>query len=413
LAATRRPSAAVFATAVFVLSGEAIGWLAIVKGYGLTALCLLACVRGLGAVVRHEVLAPAAHPARGGLLAAGILAGLAASTRLYTLLVMPALAVYLVVKLGRGRATVRGLGRYAVGGLLGLVPLLVCCLRAPRAFLFDTLLYHAVREYGQDSLLGSASAKLPVILETMGLDAQATYGERQWLALAVAALLALLARARARDTPPSPAGVVALVLVAASLLPNPFLPQYLCLAVPLLAIEAGRLLGTLLDRVRARPRWSAVVAAAAVGYLVYNGWVGWHDRCRFLHTGVDVPGVESTDRMPRWEIATVEAVAKVIDAQHIPVGASWWPGYFVGAQTGIVVELANDFGFRAASALPPAERRRLHVVDHAGVAEMIKQRQPRLFVEGNWANYPVAALLPHYGYRLRATVKNVHVWTAE
>jgi hypothetical protein len=137
------------------------------------------------------------------------------------------------------------------------------------------------------------------------------------------------------------------------------------------------------------------------------------ERGRFLYSGVNVAGVESSDRVPRWRIQTVEAVAKAIDEQHRPVGASWWPGYFVSSTTGIAIELANDFGFRAAAVLPPADRRRLRIVTHAEVSDMLRRRQPRLFVEGNWAMYPAAATIPSYGYQLRATVENARVWTVD
>jgi hypothetical protein len=416
LSSTRRQISGWFAAALFCLSGSTIGWLTIVKGYGLSALFLLLAALLLGTAIRSEDNREAPSHRRVGisLVAAGLAAGLAASTRLYAVLVMPALALYLLGKLGFGRTALRRIGLYAVGSLLGLVPILVCFVRAPRAFLFDTVRYHAVREYGQDSLLGTVGAKLPSVLKTMGIDALATYGERQWMALAVVAVLSAVARMLWRSKSVSPAPVVASVLIAASVLPNPFQSQYLCMAVPFFAIEAGRLLGVVFDRVvHQHRRWSLVAAAAAVGYLSYNGWVGLYDRHRFLQTGVAVDGVETTDRISRWQIPTVEAVARTVDDQHIAVGASWWPGYFVSSKTAIVVELANDFGFRAAAVLSPDERRRMHVASDSDVAEMISRRQPRLYVEGNWANAPTALRLSLSGYRLRATVGNAKVWAAE
>lgn len=416
LSSTRRWTSGLFAAALFCFSGATIGWLTIVKGYGLSALFLLLAVLLVGTAVRCEE-SRESPPNRGvdaKLIAAGLAVGLAASTRLYAVLVVPALAVYLLAKLGFGRPARRKIGLYAAGSLLGLVPTIVCFLRAPRAFLFDTVRYHAVREFGQDSLLGTVGVKLPAVLKTMGIHALATYGERQWMAFAIVAALSAVARVLWRNKSRSPALVVALVLIAASVLPNPFQSQYLCMAVPFFAIEAGRLLGMVLDRVvRQDRRWTWVTAAAAGGYLIYNGWVGLHERHRFLHTGVSVDGVETTDRISRWQIPTVEAVARTIDDQRIAVGASWWPGYFVSTKTSIVVELANDFGFRAAAVLSPEDRRRMHVVSDLDVAEMISRRQPRLYVEGNWANSPTASRLSLSGYRLRATVGNARVWTVE
>jgi hypothetical protein len=414
LSATRRQSAALFATAVFALNGASIGWLTIVKGYGLSAVLLLAVVVLVGFVVRRATDPQDDRRAKIAILSAGLALGLAASTRLYTVLVMPALAIYLVVKLGLDRANLRRLGLLAVGCLFGLLPLIVSFVRDPKPFLFDTLLFHAVREYGQDSLLGTAGGKLPVILKSFGLHLLATYGERQWMGLVIVAIVAQLVRLRLPHAPASVAPLVALMLIVASVLPNPYSPQYLCLVVPFLAVEAGRLMGSLLDAFSSKPQsWTMAVVVAAVAYLTYNGCVGWHDRQRFLCTGVAVPGIEYTDRVPRWRIETVEAVAEAVDAQHIAVAASWWPGYFVSSKTGIVLTLANDFAFRAASVLSTEERRRLHIVSHSEVGDMIMRRQPRLFVEGNWASYPTRTLLPQHGYQLRATVQNANVWTVD
>jgi hypothetical protein len=413
--ATRRRSAAFFATGLFAFSGSTIGWLTIVKGYGLSALLMLFSTFLIGRVVRRAaVQSSVSHPFL-VTATAGLAIGLAASTRLYTIVVMPTLALYLVGKLGLNRTVARRLASYGLGCVVGLLPSIVCYVLAGRAFLFDTFFYHGIREYGQNSLFGTAEEKLPSILKTVGLDADASYGERQWMGMAILAILALLLRIRARNVAGSAAFWVALALAGASLLPNPFLPQYLCLPIPFLAVEGGRLVGSLLDagwgpKLR---RWPAAVAVAAVGYLGYHGWVADYEHGRFLHTGVSVPGVGSTDRVPRWQIETVEAVAREIDAQRLPVAASWWPGYFVSSRTSIAPELANDFGFRAASVLSAEERARLHVVTLSDVGEMIRRGQPRMFVEGNWAAYPWATWLPQHGYHLRSTIENVRVWTTE
>jgi hypothetical protein len=415
LCATRRRSAALFAAALFAMSDGTIGWLTIVKGFGVSALLMLMSATLMGTAVRQPAIEPSTSRPSRAALASGLAAGLAVCTRLYTVVLVPALALYLVRELGINRATMRRAGWYALGCLVGLLPLLVCYARAPRTFLFDTLLYHGVREYGQDSLFGTFREKLPLVLKTMGLDSDATYGERQWMAAAILASLAPWLRYRLRSTTTSPAGWVWPVLLGASVLPNPFQPQYLCLALPFFAIESGRLLHSLLDGRFSQKlrRWPVAVAAAVVIYLGYHACVARYERDRYLEDGAAVPGIWATDRAKRWQIATLEAVARAVDAQGIPVGASWWPGYFVNTRASIAVELANDFGFRAANALSAEERRRIHVVSHADVGEMIRRRQPRLFVQGNWATYPWASWLPENGYQVRQTVENVRVWTTE
>lgn len=409
LAATRRQGAAVFAAALFALSGDTVGWLTIAKGFGLSALLIVLAVHLVGRSIRMDSSTRGLRPdlVTAG---AGLAAGLATSTRLYAVVVIPILAAYLLTaRFARQRRTIA----YAVGCGLGLMPAIVCFLLDRRAFLFDTILYHGVREYGQRSLFGSASAKLPEILKSMGIDPWASYGERQWMGLAILAALGLALRVRWRDDSRSAAGVVGLALLAASMLPNPFQPQYLCLPVPLFAVEAGRLCAALSAMPCRFRLYRRLVTIAALGYVAYQGWVGCHDRHRYLWSGVAVPGIESVDRVDRWRVDTVEAVARAIDARGDSLAASWWPGYFVSTRTPIVVDLANDFGLRAAGVLSAAERRRLHVVTHAEVGDMIKQRQPRLFIEGNWATYPFVSWLPQYGYRVRATVHNVRLWACD
>ena len=415
LAATRRQTAALFATALFAFSGASIGWLTIVKGYGLSALWVLASLPLIGSVVREPTPPIEGRHTSLAVAGVGVLMGLAASTRLYALLLMPTLAVYLVARLGRNRLTVRRLGYFALGCFFGLLPLSVSCAVDSKAFLFDTIHFHAVREFGQDSLLGSATEKMPAFLRALGLHPEASLGGRQLMGLAIVAMMALLFRIRPRNTYGSAAACVWPVLLVASALPNPFHAQYLCMLVPFLAIEGGILLAVLLDICHQQRNHlrSLGVAVCALIYLSYHLGVGWLERDRYLHTGEGVPGVWSSDRVSKWQIENVESAAKAIDSLYIPVAASWWPGYFVSTRTSIIPALANDFGLRAADVLSPEERRRLHIASLAEVGEMIRQHNPRLFVEGNWAASPWVTWLPQYGYQIRRTGPDVRLWTVE
>jgi hypothetical protein len=424
-AATRRWWAAGFATALYAASGATIGWLTIVKGYGLAAVWMMAALFLVGMAVRRGGDRGAAGLSM--LAGAGALLGLAASTRLYTLAVAPALAMGLVARPRDRRLLARRLGAFALGCVVGLLPLLLGYAVAREAFVFDTIRFHAVREFGQDSLFGSPSAKLPIVLKALGFHGEASYGDRQLMGLVLVAVFAFLARLglgklgassrskTGRTSGTSTAGWAWLALLAASVLPNPFQPQYFCLLVPFLAVEGGLLLVALL---RARPPrlegwWPRLVVAGACLYLTYHAAVGWHERDRFLHTGEGVPGVESSERAVRWRLATIAAVARAIDAQRISPAGSWWPGYLVSTRASLPVTLANDFGLRAAETLPLDTRRKLHLVTSEEIGDMVRQRTPRLFVAGNWAAHPYAAWLPAYGYRLRQTIENVRLWVAE
>ena len=411
LAATRRPKAAVFAAIVFAFAGDTIGWLTIVKGFGLTALWTLAATSLAGGATR------ASTNRRRNLAAAasGVAMGFAVSTRLYVVLAVPMVALYLVRELGFSRPGLRRVGLLILGFGVGVLPLIVSYAIDRKAFLFDTFLFHGVREYGQSSLFGTLSAKWPTILKAFGLQRRAPVEGQQILGLTILAAAAWLARMISRKPYGSATAYVWPALVIASLLPNPLHSQYLALLMPFFAIEAGRLLGTLLDGFS---RWKMPVLAVsaivcALGYTVFHVRLGWMERDRYLRTGTNVPGVESTDRVPNWRIATVEAVAKKIDAQGIAEAASWWPGYFISCKTNLFLPLANDFGFRAAAALSAKERRRYHVRSHDEVSEIIQKKALRLFVEGSWAFRPTADLLPKNGYKLQDKLNNVKLWTIQ
>ena len=120
-----------------------------------------------------------------------------------------------------------------------------------------------------------------------------------------------------------------------------------------------------------------IIVLLIIGILLFGRKLP--DVGRYLVTGIGVPGVWMRDRISRWSIPHVRAVGRAIDEQHRPVGASWWPGYFVGTTTPIAVDLANDFGMVIADKVPAARRRRFHIVSHDEVALMVKRHNPPLF----------------------------------
>jgi hypothetical protein len=188
-----------------------------------------------------------------------------------------------------------------------------------------------------------------------------------------------------------------------SLLPSPSMPQYFCLLVPFLVVETVEGLASL----RAWKAW-ALLAALAIPYLI----LGARDIKRYTTTGVAVPGVWTHDRVVRWAIPTVLTVAQKIDAAGKPLGATWWPGYFVTTRTPLISSLANDFGFRAAARLSPQNRLRVGIVTQEEVAGMMDRHVPALFVVGNWAAWPAAGELPRKGYRLVDSFENASIYVA-
>jgi hypothetical protein len=107
----------------------------------------------------------------------------------------------------------------------------------------------------------------------------------------------------------------------------------------------------------------------------------------------------------------VVAVARAIDEQNLPVGASWWPGYFVSARTPIHVDLANDFGMVIADKVTEPRRRRFHIVTTARWRHAGRPACRPSSSRGNWA-YPPNADHAGAGYRMVREVGPVRIWVA-
>jgi hypothetical protein len=367
---------AVVGVALYLATGLAGGWFSIAKSYGLTALLL-----SLGVLLVEAAQTPL-------LVACGGLAlALAVECRLYVVVALPCALLFLLRRHGFSRHGLKLALALAAGALAGALLLLPYVVRDWHSFYFGNWTFHSIREFGQVGFINNLPNKKETLLSALYFDHARLPGSLQFLGLIVAALWALLSPFSSRNRL---ACYLWLALFLTSLLPSPTDPQYFCLLVPFLVVEAVVALASL----RAWKAW-ALLALLAIPYLV----LGARDLKRYTTTGEAVPGVWTQDRVLRWSIPTVLAVAQKIDAAGKPMGATWWPGYFVTTRTPLISTLANDFGFRAAPRLPPQERRRLGIVTHEEVVGMMDQHSPSLFVLGNWAAWPAAGYLPNKGYR--------------
>jgi hypothetical protein len=386
----RRKRWAAVGAAAYLVTGLAGGWFAIAKPFGLTAFLL-----SLGVLLLEAAQTPLAV-ACGGLAFA-----LAVECRLYVVVVFPCALLFLLRRHGFSRRGLKFVEALAAGALAGSLLLLPYVLRDWHNFSFGNWTYHSIREFGQTGFITNLPNKKNTLLSILYLDNEGRLpGSLQFLGLTVAALVALLSPSSSRNRL---ASYLWLALFLVSLVPSPTDPQYFCLLVPFLVVEAVVAFASL----RGWKAWP-VLAVLAIPYVI----LGTRDVKRYVVTGEAVPGVWTQDRVVRWSIPTVLAVAHKIDAAGQPLGASWWPGYFVSTRTPIISTLANDFGFRAAARLSPTERHRIGIVTHDEVAGMMDRHFPPLFVEGNWASWPAAGYLPSKGYRLVDSFQNVKIWVA-
>jgi hypothetical protein len=389
LRATGRWAWALVGVALYASAGLVLGWFSPVKSLGVSALFAFC---GTALLARQR---------RGSLLAAGVLLGLSGSARLYLLVTVPCALLYLLRRRGWTRAFAREVVPLLIGAVIGSVPLIVALLGDHQAFFFGTIEYHALRDVHASGAIGDWKQKGEALLSILGFVDPDGGGSVQFFWLLVMAVLALVSRSTPRNSPFAPAWIALFVV---SFLPTPTYQQYFAILVPFLIVEAVVLLASS-PAVPFRP---AVLGAAACAYLA----LGAADVHRFLVTGAGVPGVWLPDRVARWSIPHVLEVARAIDEQHLPVGASWWPGYFVSARTPIHIDLANDFGLLIGRKVAQARRRQFHIVSHTEVRNMLVRRDPPLFVEGNWAYRPNADKLESFGYRMVREVGPVKIWVA-
>lgn len=382
---TKSPPWAAFAVLLYAGCGFSLAWFPIVKTYGLATLCLVAACFLL---LRYE---------RWGPLLAGMLVLLSAGARLYFGAIGVLMIVYVLRRDGFTRRGLGALSGLAAGATLGALLLLTAILADPRAFWFDNITFVNMRMLDQTSFFGPLDFKagvlgtiFPVLLTDGG-------GPLQFVGLFVLALGSLLSRKTRRN---SLCGPIWICLGILNLLPHPPFSQYTCVLIPFLAVEAVIFLSTL--------EWKAI-DRPLLGALALYLSLGAFDVHRFLVTGRNVPGVFAAQPPEAWRIETAERLAEAVDAKGADVGASSWPGYFVTAQTPLLVELANDFGIRAAERLPAELRERYHVASLADQVEIIRTHTAPVFVMGNWQ----LALEPELraaGYERGERVANATVW---
>jgi hypothetical protein len=379
---------AIVGTAAYLAAGPVGGWFTIAKAFGPTAFLLAA------GVLLLEIATTPLAVAFGGLALA-----LAAECRLYVVVAFPCAVLFLLRRHGFSRRGARFAFFLVAGGLIGAAALLPYVLRDWHNFYFGTWIYHSIREYGQNGFVTNWPNKKETLLTVLYLDRTRFPGSLQFLGLTVVALLALLWPRLRRNRLSS---YLWPVLFVVSLVPSPAEEQYFCLLIPFLVMEAVEVFASL----RPAKAWP-LLAVLGLAFAI----LGALDLERYLVTARGVPGVVTRDRVPRWSIPTIRTVADKIDAANCAEGASWWPGYFVSTRTPINLQLANDFGFRAADHVSAKERRRLGIVTHAEVVAMMERKSPRLFVAGNWTSVPMN-LFAQKGYQEVASFQNVKIWVA-
>ena len=376
--------------------GYSLGWFPIVKTYGLTVFF------GLLGILLLE---------RGGRWScfwAGLSIALALEARLYVGIIGVNAILFVLRRAWMGRA--RGawvrralieLGQLALGAWSGLMLLVPPFVRDFETAFFGIFEFASVRFPSQTTLFGPWEQKYDTLLAELGLVGQDGAGSAQLLILVFLGVIAwtLPGLTKNRLT----ATVWPTILVV-NLLPAFTFPQYVCLVVPFVAIEAGLALSRFAGHlsVGAAPRLRLLLPVLAVFAAM-----GVIDLRRFCITGVGVPGVGGYP--PPWDMKTVTEAARVMDGYHATNVASFWPGYFVSSQTRVIPELANHFGFHVSGRYDEARMKRLHLISNEDMSKSIVQKSYPLIVDGNWHGDRWKTQIELH-YRLDRVSDNVRFW---
>lgn len=384
------------AATLFGASCLVFTWFTVVKTYSLATLLLFAaCLVG-------EPHGRQASTFR--LAAAGVLLGLAAGVRSIFIVALLGFMVHAFLAPKGRRAS--GAAWILLGTSIGLAPTAYFAWAAPSNFLFGNFDYHMIRPAAAD--LDPLGQKLGAAARLFGFGFADFSSGFQFSALFAVNVWALVCAHRSRRQP-SLSLAVAPFLFAAHWLPTPSYPQYFCVLVPFMILNAVTFLGGKevfniggKDAVPNRLRRAAYAALAVYAILAPI------DLYRCLHGGRGMPPLGDASDAQYWRIGSIESVGRKIDAL-LPGDAPvlvFWPGYLVGSRHPPLHGMENQFGLEIASQLSPEDLQARQIVSREDVEAAIRARTVPLAVLGNWVGdwrssmkEPMAQLLRESGYK--------------
>ncbi len=244
--------------AVYIFSGLVLTWHSVAKTYGMTDFLLMAAMY---LVIRFRESENWISP-----VICGLILAVAVNVRL---VLAPLALVFLLAVAFPGRGfRLRSAITYTVAFLAGSIPAIWYFVSDPERFYFDNLGFHFIRHPGS-SFPGSIFDRLMTIGKML-INPQIV----MVLALAVAAFLVWRRResVHVRDIFQRPAGlsaVVAVVLIAVYLLPDPIMQQYFVQALPFALLASAPGLGILITKAESGKSWWSGRRAVTALLTVY------------------------------------------------------------------------------------------------------------------------------------------------
>jgi len=319
-----------------------LGYLSIIKTYGIS---------NLGLVAAFASLALPRKPRRLTVLIAGLWAGIALGARL------PALAAVAVLLVWSWRLGSRYAVAFCAGACVASLPWIWTAIESIDHFWFSNFGFHSLRREisGIGPLL---SQKLFVLAKWTLLPQNAVL----WIG-AIAG--GWMSGRRA-----APALACALMLSVAYLAATPTYLDYMVQIIPFLLLAAAPVIPKLVNR----------RMALALVVLV---WVGGLVAARRIAPGDSVRGVKAK----LWEGKAVRAVASYLEENSNPDDRilSWWEGYpaLAGREGYIGVGFWES---NVSRKLSREERQRYHILHDDDLRRLLAEGEPRLvvFPQGVW-----------------------------
>lgn len=369
---TRNWVAGIAAVILFASSTLIVAWFPIAKTYSLSMVFLFAAYSILARLSRKQ--APL------WLLAvAGILFGLSVATRLYMSGLIPVFLWWIFYHSTADRRS-NSIFSFVGGFVIGIVPCLILFVAFPGGFFFDNLGFHALRS--DAGLIGNWSQKLNTVSGVMFYKQD---NGVQFTFLAIVSLFAIFA-SRKPASVPLLAFLIALVIVAISVLPTPSFNQYFCVCMPFLIVAAVCGATEYIVSLERRPP-TRVVALAGVVVLAAYAASSAPSLRRYLFNG-GVIGVWNPADAPNWTLTGVSAVSHAIDQLAAPNEevASFWPGYIFPSKAEPYPRFENDFGWLITAKLTPDQRAKFKIGALSDIDAAFSAHGPRIVVVGNNEN---------------------------
>lgn len=332
-------------------------------------------------------------------LLAGLILGLGIDARLMMAGVFPALLWGAIrpVPLSNTLNLRTGI-LFCIGMAAAFIFVIPFLIADPANFIFGNYSYHAMRS--TMSFSESLAQKSRMGMELIGFGGlnNGALGFQNIILLLLTAM-GIAMRMHVGQRPTVAHGVMLFILITA-FIPTPAYTQYLAALIPFLVVCAVKTLAELSalissgesSRLMHPFKWSLL------GILMIFLLASGQELRRDLITGQAVPPINVPDNAVNWRIETMEQIARLLD-EKVPEGEAvltWWPGYCLGSRVRVLEGLENHFGQEIAPMLDPAGRERHHVLGVEEMERIIRSRQVRMILLGNWTGDWISFQRPHF-----------------